>query len=324
MPKDSFVKQQTIFDGIKAYYFTLLYVYSLTTFVINIVAEKEKKIRELMKMMGLKDFMFWLSWISTYFIQFTVLNLIISVLMYAIKFYTTFSMTLIFYVLIECYSIVSIIFGAFVSTFFQNSKTAGSACASIYSLMSFLYFIIFLPRVFNINLPVSLQWILSLLFPCAFSLAIDQALFIQANYGTFFSFDMFVNSVRPNSISLLSCLVMLILDGFLYFLLAIYFDNVIQGEFGRAKSYLFFLKSSFWKRKKNFLNETILDDVEILDENNEQIGDEFKNKIALNIRGLVKKFKNEKGEEYSAVDNMNLTVYSGQITAILGHNGAGK
>ncbi|CAF0971462.1 unnamed protein product, partial [Brachionus calyciflorus] len=80
MPKNSFVKEQTIFDGIKAYYFTLLYVYSLTTFVINIVAEKEKKIKELMKMMGLKDSIFWFSWISTYFLQFTALNLIISVL----------------------------------------------------------------------------------------------------------------------------------------------------------------------------------------------------------------------------------------------------
>ena len=42
------------------------------------------------------------------------------------------------------------------------------------------------------------------------------------------------------------------------------------------------------------------------------------------MRSLVKKFKNDEKVEYNAIDKLNLNVYSGQITAILGHNGAGK
>ena len=42
------------------------------------------------------------------------------------------------------------------------------------------------------------------------------------------------------------------------------------------------------------------------------------------MRSLVKKFKNDEKVEYNAIDRLNLNVYSGQITAILGHNGAGK
>jgi ATP-binding cassette subfamily A (ABC1) protein 5 len=42
------------------------------------------------------------------------------------------------------------------------------------------------------------------------------------------------------------------------------------------------------------------------------------------IKNLVRTFKNEEGQSYNAIDNLNLTVYWGQITAILGHNGAGK
>ena len=38
----------------------------------------------------------------------------------------------------------------------------------------------------------------------------------------------------------------------------------------------------------------------------------------------MKKFKNDEKVEYNAIDKLNLNVYSGQITAILGHNGAGK
>jgi len=44
-----------------------------------------------------------------------------------------------------------------------------------------------------------------------------------------------------------------------------------------------------------------------------------KNKECLLVRGLVKNFGPKR-----AVDGTNLTMYSGQIFALLGHNGAGK
>lgn len=36
------------------------------------------------------------------------------------------------------------------------------------------------------------------------------------------------------------------------------------------------------------------------------------------IQGLVKTFKNEEKKSYNAVDNLSMTIYSDQITAILG------
>lgn len=40
--------------------------------------------------------------------------------------------------------------------------------------------------------------------------------------------------------------------------------------------------------------------------------------------GLTKEYKNSTGGSKLAVDSLDLTMYSGQITALLGHNGAGK
>ena len=40
--------------------------------------------------------------------------------------------------------------------------------------------------------------------------------------------------------------------------------------------------------------------------------------------GLTKEYKNSTGGSKLAVDKLDLTMYSGQITALLGHNGAGK
>lgn len=47
------------------------------------------------------------------------------------------------------------------------------------------------------------------------------------------------------------------------------------------------------------------------------------NKLCVDIQGLYKEFKTGNGVKV-AVDNLDLTMYQGQITALLGHNGAGK
>lgn len=40
--------------------------------------------------------------------------------------------------------------------------------------------------------------------------------------------------------------------------------------------------------------------------------------------GLTKAYKTSVGGAKLAVDKLDLTMYAGQITALLGHNGAGK
>lgn len=63
MPKDPYVQEQAIFTAFTSYYFTLFFVNSLVTFVTNIVSEKEKKIKEVMRIMGMYDSAFW--WVKT-------------------------------------------------------------------------------------------------------------------------------------------------------------------------------------------------------------------------------------------------------------------
>jgi hypothetical protein len=63
------------------------------------------------------------------------------------------------------------------STFFSKSKSAGAGASLAFSFLSFVYFPIFITRTLGKNVPLGVQWILSLLFPCAFSLGIDQVSF---------------------------------------------------------------------------------------------------------------------------------------------------
>lgn len=117
-----------------------------------------------------------------------------------------------------------------------------------------------------------------------------KALFTQATYGDQFSFDLLVKSTRPNSLSILDCLIMLLVDGFLYFLLTIYFDNVIQGEYGTAKPFWFCLSPAYWMDrnvKKSSKYESSSDNADHLElENNadyEQVPVELNSKIALRL-----------------------------------------
>jgi ATP-binding cassette, subfamily A (ABC1), member 5 len=50
----------------------------------------------------------------------------------------------------------------------------------------------------------------------------------------------------------------------------------------------------------------------------------MKGKEAIRIVDLYKVFHSCRKPEVKAVNGINLTIYEGQITAILGHNGAGK
>jgi hypothetical protein len=126
VPKKSYLQEQPIVTGVSSYYFTLFFQQSLNILVTKIVAEKENKIKENMRIMGMYDAAFWLSWILTYLLPFTILNIFISILMIATGYFRTANLTIIFFFLFELYSITTIIFGMMFSTFFKKSKTAGT------------------------------------------------------------------------------------------------------------------------------------------------------------------------------------------------------
>ena len=59
MPKKEYVEEQMWLTALSAYYFTIFFIYSLISFTTNVVMEKEKKIKEAMRMMGMYDSAFW-------------------------------------------------------------------------------------------------------------------------------------------------------------------------------------------------------------------------------------------------------------------------
>lgn len=56
----------------------------------------------------------------------------------------------------------------------------------------------------------------------------------------------------------------------------------------------------------------------------EPVAREMKGREAIRIINLYKTYQTCRQPEIKSVNGINLTIYEGQITAILGHNGAGK
>ena len=121
-----------------------------------------------------KFFSIRLSWLITYLIPFSIVNLLVSITFFATSFFKSIELTCFFFILIELFSISTLLFGMIMSTFFTKSRSAGAGASLVFSFLSLLYFPIFIGRTVGKDVPLAAQWILSLIFPCAFSLGVDQ------------------------------------------------------------------------------------------------------------------------------------------------------
>ncbi|XP_060533320.1 cholesterol transporter ABCA5-like [Cylas formicarius] len=298
----------------------------ITYLLILIVGEKESKIKEGMKIMGLYDSVFWLSWFIIYAIFVLFLTIICCTLLFALKVFQNTNFALIF-VLVFLYCLTIIMFGFMVTPFFDKSRTAGILGNFAVTILSLLYFI----QVFVRDSNSVALWIVSLISPAGFALAMDKALLMDlAGEGVNLE-----NIWSGPDMPFGGSLIMMALDIVLYGLLAYYLDSVVPSEHGIKRSLCFCFKPSFWCNKKSqekipLTNGGSVGSVGSLNTQEEGNGDfepvprEMKGREAIKIVDLYKSFYNCRKPEIKATNGINLTIYEGHITAILGHNGAGK
>lgn len=95
----------------------------ITYLLILIVGEKENKIKEGMKIMGLKDSVFWLSWFIIYGIFVLFLSIICCFLLFILQVFQNTNILLIF-LLVLLYSLSIIMFGFMITPFFDKSRVS--------------------------------------------------------------------------------------------------------------------------------------------------------------------------------------------------------
>lgn len=138
------------------------------------------------------------------------------------------------------------------------------------------------------------------------------------------------NSSENYNVTFQNCLDMMFWDSVILLVLAWYFDKIWPSEIGTQEPFYFFLLPSYWmkclginQKKSAGMNhdDENTDNIEPVDES---LTSQITTGTCIDVKNLYKEFETPHGGKKIAVDGLNLTMFSGQITALLGHNGAGK
>ncbi|NWS41907.1 ABCAA protein, partial [Probosciger aterrimus] len=281
---------------------------------MNVVREK-KQLKVLMKTMGLQDIAFWLSWSLLYAVYVLILSCLLTALVVQDSFYlSSFPAVLLLFFL---YGLACIHLVFMLCSLLRTSKLAGSMGLLITFLFGCLSLVVLIE-----NLPEPLKWFLGLFCPFAFNAGIAKVFHLE-KYGMGFSF----SNLMEESYFLFSTYIMLVFDSVLYMLLAMYFDKVLPGKYGIPDPPFFCLKPSYWVRSRRGSTRerprASVSPEELLSDDVEPVPPEFLGKEAIRLNDIKKAYQ-KKDKKTEALRGLSLSIYEGQITAVLGHSGAGK
>lgn len=293
----------------------LIIIYLRMTY--GMLYEKEKKIKEGMKIMGMHDSSFYYSWIIYYEIIYLITSLLVCLILKGTVFaHSNFLLVLISHQLF-CWSLIAQ--SMFIQVFFTRAK--------IGNIIAMVWFLVMYMTSFFINsgdIPTSVRRQGSLSSHTALSFAADTYLLVETDgYGI--SFNNASDLVNKYSVSIQ--IYMTILNIIVFLVLAFYLDQVFPNEWGHKRHPLFFLECFFKRNKKSQQAQQLIDDREAQGHahaNVEEVGADLrkleKEGNALKVSGLSKVYPSGK----RAVTDLSLTMFQDQIFVLLGHNGAGK
>ena len=276
------------------------WVFSLKV-TVAIVHEKYTKLQESMKMMGLYEISYWISY---FLYDGVIMGASLSFVAALLSLAHVFNGNVIdvfFMYLFYCMSIVTFVF--FISAFFDTPATASQAILAV----NIGFYVIYIACYSDIMDSDDLQRFLCLFPPLAFQMACGS---YASNYHG-------VSLADINGISFANI--------FIYSALAWYFAQVWPNEFGVQQPFYFIFLKSYWFPANNNLSVMeAVDNSEVAPTwgegksttsgNDAQLG-----APTVSLKNLMKQFGSQ-----LAVNNLSFDMYENQIFCLLGHNGAGK
>uniref|UniRef100_A0AAX7W114 P-type phospholipid transporter n=1 Tax=Astatotilapia calliptera TaxID=8154 RepID=A0AAX7W114_ASTCA len=307
-------------------FMVLAWIYSVSMTVKSIVLEKELRLKETLKAMGVSNGVIWYTWFIDSFLMMTASTVLLTSIVMGGKVLHYSDPILVFFFLMT-FTLATIMQCFLMSVFFNKANLA-AACSGI------IYFTLYLPHIlcfaWQDRITKSMKLAASLLSPVAFGFGTEylsryeeQGLGLQWN-------NIKTSPLEKDTYSFLTSILMMIFDAVLYGILAWYLDNVFPGQYGIGRPFYFPFQPSYWQRPKPSHTETADRVPEKPEPENQEKDIENQSffepdpvglVMGVQIQDLVKVFD---GCSRPAVNCLNINFYDGQITSFLGHNGAGK
>uniref|UniRef100_A0A667XRW6 P-type phospholipid transporter n=1 Tax=Myripristis murdjan TaxID=586833 RepID=A0A667XRW6_9TELE len=278
-------------------FMTLAWIYSVAMIIKGVVYEKEARLKETMRIMGLGTGTLWLSWFISSLVPFLVsAALLIALLKWGDI--LPYSNPAVVFFFLTAFATATIMQCFLISTFFSKANLA-AACGGL------IYFGLYLPYVLCVawrdHLNTVHRVLASLFSPVAFGFGCEYfAQYEEQGVGIQW-YNVHSSPMEGDTYNFNTSIVMLYVDAVIYASAAWYIEAVFPGEYGIPKPWNFIFQVNYW-------------------------GDHIEPEpthlvLGVSIHNLVKIYK--RGAKL-AVNHLNLKFYEGQITSFLGHNGAGK
>uniref|UniRef100_A0A8D3AAC7 ATP binding cassette subfamily A member 12 n=1 Tax=Scophthalmus maximus TaxID=52904 RepID=A0A8D3AAC7_SCOMX len=314
----------------------LAWLLFVADFVKKLVHERELRLHEYMKMMGvnpLSHFFAWFLECASYLV------LTIFILTLVLKFGRILPNSdgfLLFLYLCD-YGLSILAFSYLVSSFFDKTYIAGLSGSLLY-ILCFLPFIVV--KALEANLTFSQKSALSLFSPTCFSYASQYVSRYETQGEGIQWSNSYTSPMAGDTTSFGWLCWLMLIDSILYFVIGAYIRMVLPGKYGIPAPWYFPFKASFWaelcccmkskiKAGKGLLFSNIMEKNQPVFSDDKgkgpstlsfQAGEDFSElPVGVALHGLSKMY----GDRV-AIQNLNVSFYEGHVTALLGHNGAGK
>jgi ATP-binding cassette subfamily A (ABC1) protein 3 len=298
----------------------LLYVlgllYSASAMIGYVTKEKELRQKELMKMMSVTESDIGWSWFCSFFGFYLLVAIIVAIVSTQLYENSELAYLLIFWIL----TFLSIV----VFTLFLASLTSKSTRGTLIGLLVFFMGVFLIDIVDFIDGSSVKISIISIHPVGAFSYGIleigrleDQSLGLNS--------DTVDKTDSPSGFTFNTCIQSLIFDCILWGIVTWYLNRVIKPDYGQALPLWFPFTRSYWfpaSVKPPTVTTEPDDEIAAAGSPFEPVSDTLKKQRAEGKSIEIHRLRKTFGEK-TAVDGLSLSMYSGQITALLGHNGAG-
>ncbi|KAH8409301.1 hypothetical protein KR009_012305 [Drosophila setifemur] len=299
----------------------LSFIYPCTYITKYITAEKEKQLKEVMKIMGLSNWLHWTAWFVKSFIMLTISAILIAILVkinwsedVAVLTHANFT-ALVFFLII--YIVASICFCFMMATFFSRASTAAAVTGLI-------WFIAYIPYSFTINtyddlsLTSKLGW--SLISNTAMGFGIKLILGFEGT-GEGLQWSNFFTPVSvDDTLTLGAVMIMMLVSCVICMIICLYVEQVLPGSFGVPRPWNFPFTREFWCGEREYMGVEDIPNGHVEHKDPKAFESEPDGKhIGLQMRNLKKKFADK-----MVVKGLSMNMFEDEITVLLGHNGAGK
>lgn len=274
---------------------------SLGKLAFIVVTEREQRIAEMMKILGLSSWIHYASWFIFYTLVMTIVSVSISVTLVLGEVFKDVNI-MVYMLFFLSYCTSAIAFSLALSTLFDSARAAQTAGFLVLYMSQLMQFLV------EVDWSHEAKESLAFFFPpVSFALGTDGFSMVTSQGPLDFStWDRTYPSMK---LSISRCVVVMSGATVFYLIMYVYLDQVVPHEIGVRKHPLFFIKRFLGLFSRSASEEETVKLVK-----SEQ-------RTGVEINGLSKRYD---GSATIALSPLDVELQLGEMTVLLGRNGAGK